>query len=103
MDTNELREQMIQEWGLQGFASEEQDAYIDKIGEVLYQSTVLRATEALDETQSAELDAYMAEKGDGFSAAEALDWLRSRVPGFDQIAAEETAKLKERIVAMPQA
>lgn len=102
MDINEKREQMIREWGLQDLTPEDQDATIEKIGEVLYQSIVLKVSEQLDEKQAAELDNFTAEKGDSLNAAEAIEWLRSKVTGFDEIAAEETNKLRERIVAAPR-
>lgn len=97
-----MRDQMVREWGLQDFSPQEQDEYIAKIGEVLYQSIALRATEQLDDAQLAELDAMAVQKGEAMDAAQALDWLRVKVPNFDAIAAEESSKLKERILAVPQ-
>jgi hypothetical protein len=101
MDINEMRETMVSEWGLQGLSAEEQDTAIDKIGSILYQSILLRAAEVMDDATAAEFESYTASKGADMDAATALDWMRERVPGFDQIMAEETKKLKEKVLDTP--
>jgi hypothetical protein len=102
MDMTEKRDQMIREWGLQDLSPEEQDSTIEKIGEVLYQSIIIRASALMDEAAHAKLDAFTAEKGDILNATEVLEWMRINVNGFETIAAEESAKLRERIVAAPR-
>jgi hypothetical protein len=102
MDINEKREQMVREWGLQDLTPEEQAATIEKIGEVLYQNIVLRASELLSDGQLAALDKFTARKDEKLGAAEALEWLRAELDTFDTIASEETAKLKARIIAAPR-
>lgn len=102
MDLNELREQMVREWGLEGLTPEEQDTAIDKVGSILYQSIVLRTTELLEDAQLKEFEAFVQKQGADLQAPAALDWLRERVPDFDRIVTEETEKLKQEVLEVPE-
>ena len=93
MDTN-YKEQMIRDWGLADFPQEEQDQYIDRIGQALYKSIVMRATDTLNEKGKDAFDVFLdavTTEGDMFTV---LDYLNTHVPTFEQIRQEETAKLK---------
>ncbi len=91
---------MIKEWSLEQHSPEEQDAFIDRIGSLLYKSIILRMTEAdtLSKKDSDDLDLLMSQN-ETPDAAVVLDFLRGRVSNFDAIAAEESAKLKELFAA----
>lgn len=96
-----MREQMVREWGLQGLPTEEQDDAIEKIGSILYQSIVLRATEGLDDAVLARFDQFAENNGENMDAAMALDWLREHVSDLDRIREEEITKLKHRVLNVP--
>ncbi len=92
------RQQMIEQWGLGQFSPEEQDEFIDKIGQALYQSLVLRAADEMSEEEQTALDTFLAEKGDQADVATVLEYLSSHMTGFDQMLVEETAKLKKELI-----
>lgn len=91
------KQRMIEEWGLGKFSPEEQDAFIDKIGQALYQSVALRATDEMSEEQQDAFEAFLAQAGDKVDVPAVLEYLSTNVPGFDQLLVEETAKLKAEL------
>lgn len=93
------KQRMIAEWGLGQFSPEEQDVYIDKIGQALYQSVVLRASDTMSEAEQDALDAYLQQMGVQATAATLLEYLSTHLTGFDQVLAEETAKLKTELTS----
>lgn len=91
------KQRMIEEWGLGQFSPEEQDAYIDKIGQALYQSVAMRATDEMSEDEQTAFEAFLAQAGDKADMFMVLEYLTAHVQDFDQLLADETAKLKKEL------
>ncbi len=95
----ETRGKMVEEWGLAGFSQEEQDEFIDKIGQALYQSVVMRATDEMSDEQQDIFETFLEQAGEKADLFTVLDYLHTNVQGFDDMLAEETEKLKKELLA----
>jgi len=101
MDTENTKEMMIKEWGLQNLPEETRDSFIERIGKLLYQAIILRAVDEMPEQDKKMLDTFMRTHAEA-DAASILDFLSTRIPNFAQLVTEENAKLKE-LLAPPVA
>ncbi len=93
----EMRATIIRDWGLQEFPPEQQDEYVEQIGQILYQNIVLRATSEMDDAAQEALDAFMTAQGDTVDTAKALDYLKEHCPTFNEIVQEESETLRARM------
>ena len=98
MNPEDMRAEMIQQWGLGSMSEAQQDEYIDKIGEALYKSILLRVVDDIDESTSAALEAFITAQGEQVDALTCLNYLNTHIADFKQLVSEETAKLKELFV-----
>ncbi len=94
----ETREKMVAEWGLGAFTPEQQDEFIDKIGQALYQSVVMRATDEMSDEEQEVFETFLEQAGDKADLFTVLDYLHQNVTGFDEMLAEETEKLKKELL-----
>ena len=94
----ETREKMVEEWGLAGFSEKEQDDFIDKIGQALYQSVVMRATDEMTDEEQEVFETFLEQAGEKADLFTVLDYLHQNVQGFDDMLAEETEKLKKEVL-----
>ncbi len=100
MNPEQARATMVKEWGLEKLSSEEQDSYIERIGTLIYQAVIVRASEEMSAADQTAFDTFMNEHPEA-DAPVILDFLSGHITTFAAIIAEETAKLKEMLV--PQA
>ena len=100
MDTTVKAEEMmnaiVEEWGLQSFPPEQQMEMVDKIGDLVYQSVLLKAVDMLDEAGEAEFDALVDMPGT--DAPKVLEFFGKHIPDFDALVAGEVKNIKERTV-----
>lgn len=102
MNPEQARANMVKEWGLEKLSQEEQDSYIERIGKLIYQAVIVRASEEMSSADQAAFDAFMNEHPEAEAPA-ILDFLSGRIDTFAALIAEETAKLKEMLVPQPVA
>ena len=94
------KQRMVQEWGLEKMSPAEQNSFIDRIGQTLYHAVAMRATEEMSEEDQNTFEAFLAKEGDEVDMLTVLEYLKTHVAAFDQLVAEETAKLKEELSAL---
>lgn len=101
MDTShtqgeEIMKAIIAEWGLENFPPEKQIEMVDKIGDLVYQSILLKAVDMLDEVGQAEFDALV--DGPDVDATKVLAFFGTKIPDFNALIDNEVKMIKERTV-----
>ncbi len=87
-----LKNKIAKDFGLDNMDSREQEAMIEKIGNLLFESVIERAVDVMDENILSEFDEAVS--GAGSDYQKVIDFLKKRVPGFDKIVTEELSRLK---------
>jgi hypothetical protein len=90
--SEEFNKKIIKDFGLENIDSREQERMIEKIGNLLFESVVERAVDAMNEETMNDFDGAIAEAGSDYQKI--ISFLKSRVKGFDKIVTEEMARLK---------
>jgi hypothetical protein len=88
----EFNKKIIDDFGLSGMDSREQERMIEKIGNLLFESVVERSVDAMDEEVMNQFDGAIANAGSDYQ--QIISFLKSKVPGFDTIVSEEMSRLK---------
>ena len=88
----EFKKKITKDFGLADMDSREQERMIEKIGNLLFESVVERAVDAMDEEAMNDFDEVIGNAGDDYQKI--ISFLKSRVPGFDKIVSEELSRLK---------
>ncbi len=91
MDAAAFHDMIVKEFQLQNLSLEEQTGYVDQIGELVLQGVIVKALSALDSQHVAELDQYI---DSGKSASEIMSYLRSLVPGLNELINDEVLGIK---------
>jgi hypothetical protein len=91
MDEN-FNKKILEDFGLGSLDSREQERMIEKIGNLLFESVVERSVDLMDEETMNGFDDAIAEAGNDYQKI--ISFLKTRVPGFDQIVSEEMSRLK---------
>lgn len=89
---DEFNKKIIKDFGLEGMDSREQERMIEKIGNLLFESVVERAVDVMDEEAMGEFDVAIENAGSDYQKV--ISFLKSRVPGFNEIVSEELSRLK---------
>ena|SRR3990167_3397426 len=89
---NELIKRIAEDFGLASMDSGEQERMIEKIGNLLFESVVERAVDAMDEQTMRDFEEIITNAGNDYQKV--TDFLKTRVSGFDQVVTEELARLK---------
>jgi hypothetical protein len=91
MDEN-FKKKVAKDFGLENMDSREQERMIEKIGNLLFESVIEKAVDAMDETAMNEFDKTITDAGDDYQRI--ISFLKSKVPGFNKIVSEELSRLK---------
>ncbi|MEK7642216.1 MAG: DUF5663 domain-containing protein [Patescibacteria group bacterium] len=89
---DELKKRIIQDFGLAQMATEEQEKFIERIGNMLFESVIERALKKMDESAMSEFDELLNDAGEDYQKV--IAFLRNRAPGFKDIVTDEMARLK---------
>lgn len=88
-----LSEDLLQELQIDKLPQEQQDATLERIGAILFESVMLRAADALPEGKQEEFAALLdSEKGNDPDAL--MDYLRNAMENFDELVGEEVLRFK---------
>lgn len=88
----EFNKKIIEDFGLGNMDSREQERMIEKIGNLLFESVVERSVDVMDENAMTDFENTLAEAGSDYQKV--ISFLKSRVPGFNDIVSEELYRLK---------
>ena len=88
----ELRKKIIEDFGLMKMGGDEQDKFIDKIGNLLFESVLERSVDSMDEGLMGEFEECVAHAGEDYQKI--LNFLKDRIPTFSEIVSDEMARLK---------
>jgi hypothetical protein len=88
----EFNKKIINDFGLTGMDSREQEQMIEKIGNLLFESVVERSVDLMDEEIMNEFDVVIGNAGSDYQ--QIVTFLKSKVLGFDSIVTEEMSRLK---------
>lgn len=88
----EFNKKIIEDFGLGAMNSREQEEMIEKIGNLLFESVVERAVDVMDEEMMNEFDKEVEIAGSDYQKI--ISFMKSRVPGFDEIVSQELSRLK---------
>ncbi|MEK7200520.1 MAG: DUF5663 domain-containing protein [Patescibacteria group bacterium] len=89
---NEFNKKIVEDFGLGNMDSREQEKMIEKIGNMLFESVVERAVDVMDEEMMNDFDEVVGTAGSDYQKV--ISFLKSRVPGFNEIVSEELSRLK---------
>lgn len=92
---NILSKEVIAEWGLESLPEIKQIEMMDRIGRMLYQAMLVRSLDILSEEEQTEFDAVLDK--DNSTPKDVLEFLKSKIPTFDQMMDEEREKLKAEL------
>lgn len=89
---DELKQKIAKDFGLESMDPEEQERMIEKIGTLLFESVVERAVDEMNDQDMNDFDALLNEAGEDYQKV--IDFLKTRVSGFNKIVSEEMSRLK---------
>lgn len=92
---NILTKEIIAEWGLESLPEIKQVEMMDRIGRMLYQAILVKSLDILSEAEQTEFDVILDK--DTSTPKDVLEFLKSKIPTFDQMMNEERDRLKEEI------
>lgn len=90
-----IKTNLINALGLESLTETEQEEALLRIGNIIFQSTLMRVLEELDEAAKAELDKLLSLPSRDEEAI--LMFLRARVQNFDEIMNEEVVRFKSNV------
>lgn len=91
--TDETRKKIAQEFGFQALPPPEQERVVEKIGNMLFVSTLERSFSQLNQTDLDEYGKMLADPG--ASQDKIMEFLNKHVSGLGGIVSEELTKLKQ--------
>ena len=89
----EFNKKIAKDFGLENMDSREQEKMIEKIGNLLFESVVERAVDVMEEEVMTDFEDTVANAGSDYQKI--ISFLKSRVPGFNDIVSEELSRLKK--------
>lgn len=91
MDQN-FKQKLIEDFGLAGMDSAEQERMIEKIGNLLFESVVERSIDLMSDEVIDQFDEVVAHTGNDYQKV--IVFLKEKVSGFDTVVSEEMSRLK---------
>lgn len=95
MDTNAVREDLVKELGIASLPVEEQERLIDMTIETLLKEIYIQTIEKLGEAGGKEYEALVEREGS--TEAEMTDFLRTRIPDYDNFVAKIVMDFKREM------
>jgi hypothetical protein len=89
----QLKENILNAFGLSGLPPEQQDEIVAKIGSTIFQGVLVKALETMSATEQKDLEARLKEAGDAPDAV--LAAMKDIIPNFAELVQEETTRLAE--------
>lgn len=96
----EIRQTIIDMFNLSGLSEERQEEMVLKLGELVFESSLARAFDAMEEADRIELEAKLDEN---LAPGAFLDLVNQKVPNFQTILSEELQDLKAKAEAVTAA
>lgn len=90
---DELKKKIIEDFGLSKMAPEEQDKFIERIGNMLFEAVIERSIDEMDKDTMTGFDEVISNAGEDYQKV--ISFLSQRVDGFKEIVSEEMARLKK--------
>jgi len=98
-----IQKNLLKSLGIDKLSSEEQDAILERISNLIFQGVITRAMEELSADDRKEFDAVL-KKQEQDPASDALYlFLKERIPRLDEVVAEEIEVFKEDFIGTMKA
>lgn len=91
MDQN-IKKKISEDFGLTKMDSDEQEKYIEKIGNLLFEAVIQRSVDFMDEITLNEFDKTIETAGEDYQKV--IGFMKEKVPNFNKIVSEEMMRLK---------
>ena len=88
-----LSKDIIKEWNLGSLSKEEQKVALENIGKMIYQAILVRSLDILSDGEEEELDTLLDK--DTTTMADALAFLKKKIPSFDKLVREEISSARQ--------
>jgi len=88
----EFKKKIAKDFGFEKMDAEEQERMIEKIGNLLFESVVERAVDAMDEKAMGDFEETLANADSDYQKI--IAFFKERAPGFEKIVSEEMSRLK---------
>jgi len=88
----EFKKKIAKDFGLENMDSRQREEMIEKIGNMLFESVVERAVDVMDENTMVDFENIVTTAGSDYQKV--IDFLKSKVVGFDKIVVDEMSRLK---------
>lgn len=89
---DQFKKKIAADFGLESMDSREQEKMIERIGNLLFESVVERAVDAMDDEVMNEFEDTINDAGGDYGKV--VSFLNTKVSGFDKIVSEEMSRLK---------
>jgi len=96
MDASLFHTTLIKEFGLESLSPEEQEDYIDQVGELVLQGVLIKSLSALSPEQALQLEAMIDA---GKEQEDILHFLQTSIPSFVNLVQDEVAVVKADLAA----
>ena len=87
-----MKKKIAEDFGLKQMPPESQEKFIEKIGNMLFESVIERSVDKMDEQAMTDFEGVLGTAGEDYQKV--IGFLRDRVPGFKEIVSEEMSRLK---------
>ncbi|MFC1637936.1 DUF5663 domain-containing protein [Patescibacteria group bacterium] len=91
-DASQIKQKVMQEFGLEGIDEEKQDEFLAKMGEMILKRVFVETVEKLDDEGRAHFEKMLEEKR---TAEEVEEFLKVKIPNYDQMLESIVVELKE--------
>lgn len=91
MDAQTFNETLVKEFNLQAYSPEEQQQYIDQLGELVLQGVLVKAFTAISDEQADQMEQAL---GQGMQPEQMMQMLQSMIPGFNELVRDEVMQVK---------
>jgi hypothetical protein len=88
-----LTQNIVKELGLDNLPEDKQVEILEKIGQIIFQSVLIRVLTVMNEEDKDEFDKLLSEKANDSDAV--LQFLQAKVPELDEIVKDEVVKFKQ--------
>src|SRR3989344_4676425 len=91
MDDN-FKKQIANDFGLQNMPREEQEKFIERIGNMLFEAVVERSIDSMDEKTANDFETLIGTVSGDYDKV--ITFLKSNIPAFQEIVSDEMSRLK---------
>jgi hypothetical protein len=91
MDAQTFHDTIVKEFNLQAYPPEEQQQYIDQLGELVLQGVLMKSFSAISDEQSEQMEQAL---GQGMAPEQMMAMLQEMIPGFNELIMDEVAQIK---------